>query len=333
MLSEAIEYPLEGDDAMERFLLGGALFLLSPFVVPSILLGGYAVAVVRAVFEGRTEPPGFDDWGALLRDGLSVLAISVVYWLPGLVLAGLGLGLFVITSVVAADATDAVFVLLSGVGTIVGFGYALAVAYLLPAAIVNFARTGSIGAAWDVDALRTVITNGDFARAWVAAAVVLLVTNTLGGTLTAFLIGFVVFYYGQVAATYLYARGAMASLGVEPEPPTPPSAPEGDEGDASQPPDDSSAGTAPAGDDSDADDSDGDGEPATKATDESGGAEPDDGDGRDLTDVDGIGPSTAESLRETGFESVDDLRDASRDDLVAVDGIGPAKADQIKRDV
>ncbi len=54
---------------------------------------------------------------------------------------------------------------------------------------------------------------------------------------------------------------------------------------------------------------------------------------RDLEDVSGVGASKAESLRETGFESVADLRTATQEDLADVDGIGNALAARIKADV
>jgi NAD(P)-dependent dehydrogenase (short-subunit alcohol dehydrogenase family)/predicted flap endonuclease-1-like 5' DNA nuclease len=59
------------------------------------------------------------------------------------------------------------------------------------------------------------------------------------------------------------------------------------------------------------------------------GAAPDE---RDLTDLDGVGPTTAEALREAGFESVADVRAATVGDLTTVGGIGPSKAQRIKTD-
>jgi large subunit ribosomal protein L32e len=60
------------------------------------------------------------------------------------------------------------------------------------------------------------------------------------------------------------------------------------------------------------------------------GAAPDE---RDLTDLDGVGPTTAEALREAGFESVADVHAATVGDLTTVGGIGPSKAQRIKTDV
>jgi NAD(P)-dependent dehydrogenase (short-subunit alcohol dehydrogenase family)/predicted flap endonuclease-1-like 5' DNA nuclease len=53
---------------------------------------------------------------------------------------------------------------------------------------------------------------------------------------------------------------------------------------------------------------------------------------RDLTEIDGVGPTTAEALRAAGFETVADIRGAATEDLTAADGVGPAKAQRIKAD-
>ncbi|WP_436344510.1 helix-hairpin-helix domain-containing protein [Natronorubrum sp. FCH18a] len=49
----------------------------------------------------------------------------------------------------------------------------------------------------------------------------------------------------------------------------------------------------------------------------------------DLTDIDGIGPAIAEQLRESGFETADDVMTASADDLVDVHMIGKSSAEAI----
>ncbi|MEF8888080.1 MAG: 50S ribosomal protein L32e [Haloarculaceae archaeon] len=52
-----------------------------------------------------------------------------------------------------------------------------------------------------------------------------------------------------------------------------------------------------------------------------------------MTDISGVGDAKAETLREAGYETVDDIRGASQDDLADVDGVGMALAARIKADV
>ncbi|CCQ34053.1 50S ribosomal protein L32e [Halorhabdus tiamatea SARL4B] len=53
----------------------------------------------------------------------------------------------------------------------------------------------------------------------------------------------------------------------------------------------------------------------------------------ELTEVSGIGEETAGALRESGFETIEDLREADEDALTDVAGIGNALAARIKADV
>ena len=53
----------------------------------------------------------------------------------------------------------------------------------------------------------------------------------------------------------------------------------------------------------------------------------------ELTDISGVGDAKAETLRESGFTSVDHIRGASQEELADVDGIGMALAARIKADV
>jgi len=54
---------------------------------------------------------------------------------------------------------------------------------------------------------------------------------------------------------------------------------------------------------------------------------------QELEDISGVGPSKADSLREAGFDSVEDVKAASQDELAEVEGVGNALAARIKADV
>lgn len=53
----------------------------------------------------------------------------------------------------------------------------------------------------------------------------------------------------------------------------------------------------------------------------------------ELTDIDGVGESKAEALRDAGFETVEDLRKASQERIAETEGVGKALAARIKADV
>jgi predicted flap endonuclease-1-like 5' DNA nuclease len=355
MISDAIEYPLEGDDAAMRLVVGGALVLLSPLVIPNLLIGGYSVAVCRDVLDGRPEPPAFDDWGKLAVDGLAVVAISLVYWLPALVVGAIGFG--AITIVLFGIGRDPgvlagpLFMLLAFGGSLLALAYSVLVGYVLPGAVVNYARTDDLSAAWDFGTVRTIVANEDYARAWLIGAGLLFAFSSAASSLVWILVGFPVLFFGQVAAMYVFARGTMDALGIAPEASEGVDATPSESGTSSGESVPGPSDPVTTGRDGDATDGTVGGEAAGEATageedvgpvggndtdaqadDE--GPEPTDAPGeRTLEDVAAIGPTTADALRGAGFETVVDLQAATRAELAAVDSIGPATANRIKSNV
>ncbi|TKX77508.1 DUF4013 domain-containing protein, partial [Halorubrum sp. SD626R] len=69
MIAESLDYLRDGDNAIVTVLIGGALLLASPLVVPSILVLGYVSRVLRRTADGDDTPPVFDAWGDLLIEG------------------------------------------------------------------------------------------------------------------------------------------------------------------------------------------------------------------------------------------------------------------------
>ncbi|WP_207589557.1 50S ribosomal protein L32e [Halomontanus rarus] len=52
-----------------------------------------------------------------------------------------------------------------------------------------------------------------------------------------------------------------------------------------------------------------------------------------LEDISGVGESKADALREAGFESIEDVKEASQNELAEAEGVGNALAARIKADV
>ena len=396
MLSEAFEYPIEREDWLPTVLIGGGLwfavvalgfvasiflafamfvvtipiglFALALSVVPYLLLMGFSVAVSRAIIDGRKLAPTFDDWGQYAKDGLYVLAISLVYGLPLLavgLLAAVGIGIGLAVGGEPGSMLMFLTLFLAGIG---GSVLGLVVLYFYPAALFNFARTGELGSVLNVDEMRRITLDTDYAVAWGFGAVAWVAGRMIGDALLFLIVGVFVYFYAQLVTTYLVTRGGMDALELEApalepaaaaalQPETPDESvdevratPTGDttpgpERDAhprttpaAEPPADTEpptapgdeeVSTAPGGEPSDQPKPD-ELEPDAEetATDE----EPVEAE-RDLEDVAGVGPSKAEMLRAAGFETVEDLRAASVDDLVEVEGIGPSLAERIEADV
>jgi len=229
-IEAALRYPWTGDRNVERVAIGGLLGLFGILFVPILFVNGYLVRVLRAVSAGETETaPAFDDWGELLVEGLSATVIGAVYFGVPLLLVAVGFLVSFLPVLVGAGVGSDGGVAAGGFLGILGMlavqllgGILFLVAgYLLPGAVAAYARTDSVGAAFSPSTVRTIVTNREYAMAWLFAFAI----NVLAGVATnvAFVtivgILFVPFisFYGQVACTYAIGRG-VADIPLDGEP-------------------------------------------------------------------------------------------------------------------
>jgi hypothetical protein len=219
MISDSLDYLRTSDDWVKTVVIGGFLALLGVFVVPTMLVAGYLVRVLRATMHGDETPPRFDDWGSLAGDGVRAFVIALVYGLvPGTliavtaVLAGIAAGPGPRSGLVVGAVTlvGALFVLVLG----------LLAAYVTPAALANYAERGSVRAGFAVDDLRPVLTSGTYATAWATGFVVVLGGAIVGGLLNVVPVlgtvaGAFVSFYALTAAYYIVGHAWGDVRGLE----------------------------------------------------------------------------------------------------------------------
>ncbi|MFB6177936.1 MAG: DUF4013 domain-containing protein [Halobaculum sp.] len=209
MFEAAVRYPYDEGDGLRAIAIGSVLTLLGGLVIPTILVTGYALRTIRAVADGETHPPVWDEWGALFVDGLRGTAVTVAYFLlPSVLFLG-SVGLAFVPFV---GGSPRAFGLIAVVVALVSLPLFLVAAYVAPAALVGVAVTDRLGAAVAFGRLWTVVTTADYAVAWVSAVVLTLGASFLTGILTGLtvvggLFGAVFSFYALVAAAYLYAHG------------------------------------------------------------------------------------------------------------------------------
>lgn len=221
-LESAFRYPWNDGESGTTLVAGGILTLLGPLLVPAFLVLGYTLRVVESELAGDAEPPRFEDWGALLVDGIKALIVLVVYLLVPMVVAAFALAAVagaagfrfrggVPTLSNAAAAVGGLFLVVA----LLLAGLLLLLTYLTPAALVHLARTRRIGAAFSFGDVRELASADPYGSAWLltvavfaANAVVLLILNAAG--VGVILSGFLSFY-AFVAMAHLYADGARAA--------------------------------------------------------------------------------------------------------------------------
>lgn len=230
MLGEALDYPTSGPDGAKAVLVGGGVLLVSaPFALVGLalwpLLGialaghlavrGYYVRVLRRVAgDPDTDAPAFDEWGGLLVDGTKALLVLLGYLLPVLVLVLVAVGGQVASAVQGPGAAFSTLRTLTGLTVLLFFLYLLGMAYVLPAAVTNFAYTGRVQAAFRPEVLRGAFTE-DYAVGWLLSVVLQAVALPFVLVFQALLVGFFLQFLVGVAVRYVWGRSFGAALGLD----------------------------------------------------------------------------------------------------------------------
>ena len=205
MLGESLRVPFRADDWIGTILVGSMLTLLAGLLVaiwvivtlastsvgaalvvvvaiPSLVVRGYLLGVVRSGIRGDSAVESFIRWGSLLRDGVRSAVISAVYLLPAAVFCGLALGGAIATAVSpdgfegALQAVTAAVILFGGFGLLL---YGLVYLYVRPAARAVFASTGSVRAALRVRRVLRLSVTPDYITGWLIGMGILIVGPTL----------------------------------------------------------------------------------------------------------------------------------------------------------
>jgi hypothetical protein len=241
-LADEFDYPLRGPDALKIALIGGGLLfaavlinlvgtllsiiviglLILPFAfVPQLLTQGYLVRVLDSTLDGGAEPPAWAEWTDIFVDGLKLLVVVIVYFLPLVVLSVVFAVLFAGLSATAGGGGDPGGAL-AGVGAAVGLLFGLLVVvlsiaalYLAPIGLCGMAHDGDFGGAFDLSRLRAVGTSREYAVAWLVGGAILVVGGGVAQLLVFLLVGFPLVFVVQVLAFRIFARGYADALGLD----------------------------------------------------------------------------------------------------------------------
>ncbi|MFP8952850.1 DUF4013 domain-containing protein [Natrialbaceae archaeon A-arb3/5] len=187
MFEDAASYPVRGEWT-ERTVVGSLLAISSVFIAPAVLLAGYCVRVLETTLADADEPPAFDSWRDLAVRGLGATAITVAYLVVPLLLGLLAavivgiIGYYGLLGLAPAigNQTELVWgasiiaALVAAALALAFVGATLVVYYAYPAAMVAYARTGTVRTAFDRRAVAAVALTGDYFLAMAAIQLVAL---------------------------------------------------------------------------------------------------------------------------------------------------------------
>jgi hypothetical protein len=144
---KAFSFFFEDRDWLKKMLIGGVFNLLAVVIVGSIINMGYAIRVMRNVKDGLTEVlPEWENIGSFLSDGVAPWGISLIYGLPSAIPSLVGYLLSTFAEILKRDAGMAFHAVSLCCSCLSLLGYLVTI--LAPAALVNYVRLGSFGAAF-----------------------------------------------------------------------------------------------------------------------------------------------------------------------------------------
>jgi hypothetical protein len=210
-IESAVRYPSEADDWLRTVVIGGVLALLGVFVLPVLLSYGYVLDVFRAGVRDDPEPPTFrlDEWPRLLVEGAVAAAVVLVYQLLPLVVLVVVAGGVGVAALTGSEALIGLSLLWFAAGLLVWTALTVLFGYLSLAGVAAYADTDRVGAAFDLDVLRDVALDREFAVCWLYGVVLLVLGGALGALLAP--LGTFVGFYAQIAAARLWGRGYARS--------------------------------------------------------------------------------------------------------------------------
>jgi hypothetical protein len=149
MLGEAFEYAQEG-------LIGKWtkwLLLLVATILLALPLLGYELKILR----GEKPSPEVADWGTLFIDGIKYLIIVLIYAIPVIIIA-----IIAVAPLVIAAMTGNQTAILAAIGSfLVGLLVLVIIAIIIAMfefiGVIRFARTGSMGEAFNFSAILATI--------------------------------------------------------------------------------------------------------------------------------------------------------------------------------
>ncbi len=182
MLSESVEYAKEGVwGKWKRWIL----LVIATIIFPLIM--GYTLRV----YTGVTPAPEADNWGSMFINGIKFCIINIIYAIPALlVFIGFG-GLALVSFSAASGMGDNAAGLAAGMGSfMIGIALTVIVAAIVSLislmGIIRFARTGSIGEAFNFSAIIGHIGNIGWGS-YIIALIVLWIAGLVFGVIVSLL--------------------------------------------------------------------------------------------------------------------------------------------------
>lgn len=212
IISDSVKYPLS--DWTKIIIL--AVILIIPIV--NFIGLGYILRIIKATLAGLDDLPDFDEVGDMFIDGLKILVVGIVYFIPVWIIAaiiGLILGAIFPASTTyytSADATAIIGGMIASYAVIFIIGLIVGLIEII--AIANMAYyDGELGAAFRFSDILNYIATIGWGKYLIFYIILAIIGVVIG--FIAMLVGVLLFFVGMIitmplAMSFIYMFGSRA---------------------------------------------------------------------------------------------------------------------------
>jgi len=155
------------------------------FIVAILLAAFYAGYQVR-ILRGETPLPAVSGFGRLFSDGIRYIAIQVVYAIPVIIILAVTVGSSIMAAVSAGPDFEDLLPILGGVlfGVLVALVVGFIIGLFAIFGVVRFARTGSMGEAFNFRGIMTTIGRigwGSYILALIVVVIIIVIAEVILG--------------------------------------------------------------------------------------------------------------------------------------------------------
>jgi hypothetical protein len=221
---KAFTFPFEDQDWIKKVLIAGVIGLIP--IVGQFFLLGWGLEITRRVIKSDLNPlPAWDNFGGYFVDGLKALVIGFVYTLPVILVQSCGSALLF----GANETGDDTFIMI-GSTVMACFScftilWVIFIAFMLSAALGNYAATDEFGAAFRIGEIYELVRNAPAAYIMVLLTWFITPFIALLGLMFCLVGGLFTFPYAMMANQYMQGEAyrvaklevAGYDTGIQPE--------------------------------------------------------------------------------------------------------------------
>ncbi len=240
-IGKSFSYVFEDPRWVSKVAIGGAILLvgwlffwvlLIPLLAAYILVGGYALTVVKNVSEGNADPlPEWNDFGGFFMKGLYAGVGALVLYIPVLILFCCILALGAVSGGSQQSNGNSATAFLALCFNCLSALFSLVYALYIYAPMTRYALNGQLSTFWDFGGNLAFIQSN--LSGYIIALIMTFIAGFIGGLgfILCAIPGFFTSFWASLVGAHIFgqfARGAPAQMSMTPmTPPMAPTAPIG----------------------------------------------------------------------------------------------------------